>query len=286
MQSRQLKLVHLVTILCLSVFAYSTNSIAGQKNGLLKIYFFDIGQGDAIFIETPNGNQVLIDGGPDNKVLQELAQVMPFYDREIDVVVLTHPHADHVAGLIEVLERYEVKNIVQAKEDYNSPVVPVWQDAVKNEKANEIEAIAGKTIELGNDVVLKIIYPKESLEGQTVKNPNNSSVVMMLDYKNTEIFLVGDIEAKAEKELLNYDIDADILKVGHHGSKTSTTVNFLEKISPQVAFIQVGAKNRYSHPSLEVTQRLEGFGIRYHRTDLDGHMEVITDGETFQVKKY
>ncbi|OGN01449.1 MAG: hypothetical protein A3I26_00985 [Candidatus Yanofskybacteria bacterium RIFCSPLOWO2_02_FULL_43_10] len=286
MQSRQLKLVHLVTILCLSVFAYSTNSIAGQKNGLLKIYFFDIGQGDAIFIETPNGNQVLIDGGPDNKVLQELAQVMPFYDREIDVVVLTHPHADHVAGLIEVLERYEVKNIVQAKEDYNSPVVPVWQDAVKNEKANEIEAIAGKTIELGNDVVLKIIYPKESLEGQTVKNPNNSSVVMMLDYKNTEIFLVGDIEAKAEKELLNDDIDADILKVGHHGSKTSTTVNFLEKISPQVAFIQVGAKNRYSHPSLEVTQRLEGFGIRYHRTDLDGHMEVITDGETFQVKKY
>ena len=286
MQSRQLKLVHLVTILCLSVFAYSTNSIAGQKNGLLKIYFFDIGQGDAIFIETPNGNQVLIDGGPDNKVLQELAQVMPFYDREIDVVVLTHPHADHVAGLIEVLERYEVKNIVQAKEDYNSPVVPVWQDAVKNEKANEIEAIAGKTIELGNDVVLKIIYPKESLEGQTVKNPNNSSVVMMLDYKNTEIFLVGDIEAKAEKELLNDDIDADILKVGHHGSKTSTTVNFLEKISPQVAFIQVGAKNRYSHPSLEVTQRLEGFGIRYHRTDLDGHREVLTDGETFQVKKY
>ena len=93
-------------------------------------------------------------------------------------------------------------------------------------------------------------------------------------------------EAKAEKELLNDDIDADILKVGHHGSKTSTTVNFLEKISPQVAFIQVGAKNRYSHPSLEVTQRLEGFGIRYHRTDLDGHMEVITDGETFQVKKY
>ena len=134
--------------------------------------------------------------------------------------------------------------------------------------------------------MLKIIYPKESLEGQTVKNPNNSSVVMMLDYKNTEIFLVGDIEAKAEKELLNDDIDADILKVGHHGSKTSTTVNFLEKISPQVAFIQVGAKNRYSHPSLEVTQRLEGFGIRYHRTDLDGHMEVITDGETFQVKKY
>src|SRR3990167_854159 len=283
---RKLSIIHLVIILCLSVFTFSTHSIASQKDGLLKIYFFDVGQGDAIFVETPSGNQVLIDGGPDNKVIQELAKVMPFYDHDIDMVVATHPHADHIAGLISVLERYEVKNILQAKEYYNSPVVLTWQDAVQGEGANEIEAIAGKTIELGNDVVLKIIYPRQSLEGQTVKNPNKSSVVMMLDYKNTEIFLVGDIEAKAEKELLNDDIDADILKVGHHGSKTSTTVNFLEKISPQVAFIQVGAKNRYSHPSLEVTQRLEGFGIRYHRTDLDGHMEVITDGETFQVKKY
>ena len=253
---------------------------------MLKVYLLDVGQGDAIFIEAPNGNQVLIDGGPDNKVIQELAKVMPFYDRDIDMVVVTHPHADHVAGLIGVLERYDVKNIVQAKEGYNSPVVPVWQDAVRNEKANEIEAVAGKIIDLGNDVFLKIIYPKESLVGRTVKNPNNSSVVMMLDYKDTEVLLVGDIEAKIEKELLNDDIDADILKVGHHGSKTSTTAGFLEKVSPQVAFIEVGAKNTYGHPSAEVLSRLEKSGIKYYRTDLDGHMEIISDGETIQVKKY
>src|SRR3990167_4135230 len=155
MQSRQLKLAHLVIILCLSVFAFSTYSTAQEKDGLLKVYFFDVGQGDAIFIETPNGNQVLIDGGPDDKVVQELAKVMPFYDREIDMVVATHPHADHIAGLISVLERYDVKNIMQAEEDYNSPVVSAWQDSVKNEKANEIEAIAGKIIELGNGVALK-----------------------------------------------------------------------------------------------------------------------------------
>ncbi|KKS13848.1 MAG: internalization-related competence protein ComEC/Rec2 protein [Candidatus Yanofskybacteria bacterium GW2011_GWA1_41_6] len=286
MQSRQLKLTHLVILLCLSVFAFSTNSTASQKDGLLRMYFLDVGQGDAIFIEAPNGNQILIDGGPDNKVIQELAKVMPFYDHDIDMVIATHPHADHIAGLIEVLERYNVKNVLQAKEDYNSPVVPAWRDAVKNEKTNEIEAIAGKIIELGNGVVLKIIYPEESLEGQTVKNPNNSSVVMMLDYKETEILLVGDIEAKVEKELLDDDIDADILKVGHHGSKTSTTANFLERISPQVAFVEVGSKNKFGHPSPEVIQRLENSGIKYYRTDLDGHMEVLTDGEIFRIKKY
>ena len=286
MQNKRLSLIHLVIILCLSVFSFSTHSIASQKDGLLKVYFLDVGQGDSIFVETPNGNQILIDGGPDNKVIQKLAKVMPFYDHDIDVVIASHPHADHIAGLINVLERYEVKNILQAREGYNSPVVPAWQDAVQGEGANEIEAIAGKIIEFGNGVVLKIIYPKESLEGQTVKNPNNSSVVMVLDYKETEILLVGDIEAKIEKELLSDDISADILKVGHHGSKTSTTVNFLEKVSPQVAFIEVGSKNKFGHPSPEVIQRLENSGIKYYRTDLDGHTEVITDGETFQVKKY
>ena len=286
MQNKRFSLIHLVIILCLSVFSFSTHSIASQKDGLLKVYFLDVGQGDSIFVETPNGNQILIDGGPDNKVIQKLAKVMPFYDHDIDVVIASHPHADHIAGLINVLERYEVKNILQAREGYNSPVVPAWQDAVQGEGANEIEAIAGKIIEFGNGVVLKIIYPKESLEGQTVKNPNNSSVVMVLDYKETEILLVGDIEAKVEKELLNDNIGADILKVGHHGSKTSTTVNFLEKVSPQVAFIEVGSKNKFGHPSPEVIQRLENSGIKYYRTDLDGHTEVITDGETFQVKKY
>jgi len=283
---KQLKLIHLVIVSCLSVFAFSIHSTAQEKDGLLKVYFLEVGQGDAIFIETPNGNQILIDGGPDNKVLQELAKVMPFYDKEIDMVVVTHPHADHVAGLVDVLERYDVKNILEAKENYHSPVVPVWQDAVRNEKAKEIEAIAGKVIELGTDIFLKIIYPKESLAGQTVKNPNNSSVVMMLDYKDTEILLVGDIEAKIEKELLSDDVDADILKVGHHGSKTSTTASFLEKVNPQVAFIQVGAKNTYKHPSPEVLSRLEKSRIKYYRTDLDGHMEIVSDGQSFKTIKY
>src|SRR3989344_4007513 len=138
MQSRQLKLIHLVVLLCLAVFAYSTNSIASQKDGLLRIYFFDVGQGDGLLIISPSGQQVLVDGGPGNKILSKLGEVMPFYDKDIDVVVASHPHADHIVGLMDVLNRYEVRNIIEAKESYSSSEFKAWEEAVKNENANDI----------------------------------------------------------------------------------------------------------------------------------------------------
>ncbi|MEK7121757.1 MAG: ComEC/Rec2 family competence protein [Patescibacteria group bacterium] len=282
---RKLSFIHLIVLLCLSVFAFSTHSTAQEKDGLLKVYFMDVGQGDAIFIETPNGNQVLIDGGPDNKVIQELSKVMPFYDRDIDMIIASHPHADHVAGLIEVLERYDVKNVLQAKEDYNSPVVPVWIEAVRNEGANEIEAISGNVIDLGNGATLTIIHPFISVAGTLLKNPHDAVVVAILKYGALEVMLTGDMEAKVERRLMleGYDLKSDILKVGHHGSKTSTTSEFLSAVAPEVAFIQVGAKNRYGHPSPEVLSRLEKFGIKYYRNDLDGTVKVVSDGQSYQI---
>src|SRR3989344_4938532 len=154
---RKLSLIHLVIILCLSAFASSTHSIASQKDGFLKVYFFDIGQGDSIFIETPNGSRVLIDGGPDNTVLQKLGEVMPFYDKDIDLMILTHPHTDHMVGLINVFERYDVKNIIEAKESYNSGEFKAWREAVRNENANNLEAIAVKEINLGDGVIITIL---------------------------------------------------------------------------------------------------------------------------------
>lgn len=286
MKNRQLKLTHLVMFICLSVLAFSIYSTAQEKDGLLKIYFLDVGQGDAIFIETPSGNQVLIDGGPDNKVIQELAKVMPFYDREIDVVIASHPHADHIAGLIGVLERYDVKNILQAKEDYNSPVVPVWQEAVQSEGANQIEAVSGKIVDLGNGVTLNIIHPLVSVAGTLLKNPHDAVVVATLKYGALEVILTGDMEAKIERRLIleGHALKSDILKVGHHGSKTSTIPEFLSAVSPEVAFIQVG-KNRYGHPTQEVLNRLENFGIKYYRSDLDGNVKVVSDGESYRVIK-
>ncbi|OGN13648.1 MAG: hypothetical protein A3J47_03065 [Candidatus Yanofskybacteria bacterium RIFCSPHIGHO2_02_FULL_43_22] len=282
---KRLKLYHLVILLCLFVFSISTYSTANQKDGLLKIYFFNIGQGDAIFIEAPNGNQVLVDGGPDNAVLQKLGETMPFYDKNIDVVVLTHSDADHVTGLIGVLEKYEIKNIVYSNIVRKSALYDAWRYAVAEEGADIIDPMAGEIMDLGNGVTLTVLHPTESLTGKVLEKTNNDSVVLMLKYGETEILLTGDIEAKAERQIIlnSADLDADILKVAHHGSRTSTIEEFLYEVSPQVAIIQVGAKNRYGHPTPEVLKRLEDYGIRYYRNDTDGDIKVISDGQNYQI---
>ena len=286
MQNRQLSTTHLIILLCLSVFAFSTHSIAQEKDGLLKIYFLDVGQGDSIFIEAPNGNQILVDGGPDNRVLSELAKVMPFYDRDIDVVVASHPHADHIFGLIEVLSRYNIANIVEAKEKYNSPVFKKWEEVVKEEGSNYIEAKSGKIVDLGNEITLTILVPFRSYDGAILKNPHEANVTVLLQYKSFRVLFTGDMEMPVERQLLldGKDISADVLKVGHHGSRTSSGDSFLSSVDPDVAVIQVG-KNSYGHPTREVLSRLENYGIKYYRTDLDGTVKVVSDGENYQIIK-
>jgi len=285
MKLTKLKLTHFVVLLCLAVFAFSTNSIANQKDGLLKVYFFDVGQGDAIFIESPNGNQVLIDGGPDSMVVQKLGKTMPFYDKDIDIIALTHSDADHVTGLIEVLNRYEVGNIVYSNIVRNSALYGAWQNAVVKEGADIVEPVFGKVIDLGNGVTLTILHPAKSLMGKIMEKANNESIVLTLKYGETEILLTGDIETKTERQMIlrGADLDADILKVAHHGSKTSTIEEFLYEVSPRIAVIQVGAKNRYGHPTQEVLKRLDGYGIKYYRTDIHGDVKVVSDGQNFKI---
>src|SRR3989344_734584 len=283
---KRFSIIHLVVFLCLSIFAWTTYSTASQKDGLLKVYFLDVGQGDAMFIEAPNGNQVLIDGGPDGKVLSGLGKVMSFYDRDIDLVALRHPQEDHAAGLIEVLKKYDVKNILWAEGEYNSPIFGAWREAVKEESADEIDAVAGKTIDLGAGAILTILFPAASTAGSFVKNPNDNSVIIMLEYKENRFLFTGDAESATERKLVGMgtDLKADVLKVGHHGSNTSTTEGFLSEIKPQVAVIEVGAKNRYGHPRKEVLGRLEKNGIKYYRTDTDGMVEIVRDGNNFKIK--
>jgi len=287
MQFKKLSLTHIVIFLCLSVFTFSIYSIAREKDGLLKVYFFNVGQGDAIWIEAPNGNQVLIDGGPDNAVLQRLGETMPFYDKNIDMVVATHSDADHITGLIGVLDRYEVENIVYSNIVRKSSLYDAWQEAVEKEGANIIDPVAGKVIDLGNKVTLTILHPAESLDGVAKEKVNNDSVVLTLKYGETQILLTGDIEAKAERQIIlsGADIDADILKVAHHGSKTSTLDEFLYEVSPKVAVIQVGANNRYGHPTQEVLSRLENFGVKLYRTDVDGNIKVTSDGKNYKIER-
>jgi len=270
----------------LSFIAVGTSA---QSDGLLKVYFLNVGQGDSEFIQAPNGNQVLIDGGPDNKVLEELGKVMPFYDRTIDLVILSHPHADHVDGLIEVLKNYKVSKIIENGINFQSPDYEEW-NKVKN-AAEVIPAQAGEIVDLGDGITLNILYPYNIGSGDTVITGAMSSkvhdymVVSKLNYGTESVMFTGDMETKVEDELVNkgVELNAQFLKVGHHGSKTSTSEEFLDVVKPEVAFIEVGKNNIYKFPNSTVLARLENHGIKYYRTDINGTVELSLDGQNYRI---
>ncbi len=257
-----------------------------HADGKLHVYFLDVGQGDAIFVETPSGKQVLVDGGPGNIVLQRLAEVMPLFDKSIDLVVSTHPDADHLSGLVSVLERYGVPKILETGMQCDTSLCGQWQE-VKKEKQPEItDAFLGQEIDVGDGVKFLVFNPTESLSGKFLPKRNNGGIILKLVYGSQSVLLTADVEKPVEEKLVQsgVKIDSDFLKVAHHGSKTSSTENFLKKTSPLLAFIEVGKDNKYGHPTREVLQRLEDFKIPYYRTDMDGTVELVLDGKDYVVK--
>jgi competence protein ComEC len=283
---KKIEFLHVLILVCLVVFAFATTSLASQNDGLLKIYYLDVGQGDAALVVTPSGQQILIDGGPSGAVINKLSGIIPFYDKSLDIVIASHKHSDHISGLMSVLERYEVENIVDTKAEYNTPEVKKWNDLKLLEDSKIIEPIASNYIDLGGGVRMVFLYPEKSLDSLSSKNANNDSIVLLLEYKNFKALFPGDAELKQENAILNkkINIDADILKVGHHGSNTSTSLSWLGAVSPQVAVIEVGAKNTYGHPTKTILSRLENNNVKYYRTDTDGDIDIVSDGNFFKVK--
>ena len=261
---------------------------------LLAVNFFDVGQGDAIFIKSPQGHQILIDGGPGPAILEKLANEMPFYDRSLDLIILTHPEHDHLNGLIEVLKRYKVENILWTGIIRDTAEYQEWKKLIKEEKAEIKIAQAGqKIIYSGSHTkekrgYMEILHPLENLEGQEIKDSNNTSVIAKLIFGQNSFLFTGDAYQSIERELVDreLDIDSDVLKVGHHGSKTSSAEDFIEKVSPAIAVIQCGKNNSYGHPTEEVLRRLEKFGIKILRTDLDGDIKIISDGKNYEISNF
>jgi len=256
-------------------------AIFDQTEGnLLEVIFFDVGQGDSIFIETPQGRQVLIDGGPDKTVLERLNQTMSFYDRSIDLIILTHPDADHITGLVEVLKDYQVGRILTSGIKKETAVYQKWRALIKEKNIPLTIAQAGQKIILQDDIIMKIFWPEQSLIKSMAKNTNNVSIVGRLVYGQSEFLLTGDIEREIEQYLVSRPpaggLESDVLKVPHHGSKTSSSQNFLEAVNPRIAVISVGANNRYKHPHPEVLKRLKNYII--YRTDKNGDIKMVTDG--------
>ncbi|MDD5433320.1 MAG: ComEC/Rec2 family competence protein [Candidatus Pacebacteria bacterium] len=262
-----------------NVFVWQFVFGLASPGGGLKVIFFDIGQGDSIFIETPAKHQILIDGGPSNEAVEKLGKQMPFWDKTIDVVILTHPDYDHLRGLLDVLDNYQVKNILWTGELSEGKTFEAWQEKIEQEGAKIILATAGTKI-IAEQVEMDVLYPME-LPEQDSKNNNNSSIVAKMVYGQTKFLFTGDAEKPAEKEMLlqGQDLFSDVLKVAHHGSKSATSLEFLANVKPEIAVISVGARNTYGHPHQEVLSNLLEFGIKVKRTDQQGDISLFSNGQ-------
>lgn len=267
----------LAILLMVAVFVWSQVLAQAPSAEIVKIDFLDVGQGSAILVSAPNSNQVLIDGGPSDVVLAKLGEALPVFDKKIELLILTHPDADHLSGLIEVLKRYEVEKILESGISDSSAEYRAWNDLIAAKDIPVVFAQAGQIVKIADNLAIKILYPLGKINGQEFKNTNATSLVGKIIYGQNLVLFTGDAEEQTEKPLLllGADLQADILAVGHHGSKTSTSAEFLAAVKPQIAVIQVGLKNRYGHPTQEVLDRLKGTDIR--RTDLDKNVEFECD---------
>lgn len=252
----------------------------------LEVDFLDIGQGDAMLIKAPEGQNILIDGGPDSKIIDCLSDELPWWDRTIDLMILTHPHDDHVSGLIEVLKRYEVKKIAYTGVPHNSPSFLEWLKTIKEKNISLIIIDREQKITLGPDCFLEFLYPNQAIFGKKAVNLNNTSIINKLTYKHNKFLFTGDAEIELENILLNnnFDLKADVLKIGHHGSDTSSSEKFLKAVDPKFGIIEVGKNNKFNHPSLRVLKRLERMNIKTYRTDMDGTIRILSDGRNLSIK--
>jgi competence protein ComEC len=255
----------------------------------LHVFFLDVGQGDAILIRTPSHHHILIDGGPSPEAITtELGSRLPFWSRTIDLVVLTHPHNDHIAGLVEVLRRYEVKQVLEGGMECDSPAYSEWLKLIEDKGIKRTIARAGQRIELGAGIWLDILHPPPDLLQGTDSDIDNNGIVLRLVYGEISFLLTADIYQEGEQCLLGQgvELESTVLKVAHHGADTSSSPSFLDAVSPQLAVISVGEDNLYGLPDQEVRDRLEQrLGQdRVYLTSERGTIELISDGHKLWLK--
>ena len=275
------RLIVLTMLLIVAVLSWSPLQSSGDGScDCLVVSFLDVGQGDAVLIQTPDGYEMLIDGGRDSSVLRELSKRRSFFDRSIDVVVSTHPDLDHIAGLVDVLKRYQVGTIIMTTNEGDSGAAQAFSAAAPNEDAQIVLADAGQTIVLGAHVVVQIFAPTGD---ESKLESNTASIVTRVVYGDTSFMLTGDAPMEIEDYLVRTygrQLDSDVLKLGHHGSKTSTSDLWLDTITPQYAVVSAGIDNRYGHPHQDVMQKVFKRNIETSHTGTDGTVVFQSDGKT------
>jgi len=253
-----------------------------RPDGKLHLVFCDVGQGDAIFLTTPSGKQLLVDGGPNDQVLSCLSHHMLFWDRDLDLVALTHPQSDHLTGLISVLERFKVENLLTSGVENNTEQFKTWKNEIANPKIVKTIAQRGQKINLGDKVTAQVVWPAEG----TGDDLNKSSVVLKISLDDFCAYLTGDVDQEVEDGLVSLGglEKCLVLKVAHHGSKTALSDSFISAVSPKIAVISVGEKNSFGHPTKEVLEELERKDARIFRTDKEREVEIVTDGKSYKIK--
>ena len=257
-------------------------------SGTLKVVFADVGQGDMTVITTPGGHRIVVDGGPDGvQAAGVLDNETPFWDRNVDLVVLTHPHADHVSGLTEIARRYRIERILERRQDFESAEYADWTKLAQATDAEILQAMPGMSLSFDDGVHVQVLGPPDPLLAGTDSDVDNGSVVVKVVYGTVEFLITGDLFHEGESWILRsaQPIASDVLKVGHHGSRTSTSVEFLRAVDPAAAVISVAGDNRFGHPAPSVVERLLGVvqDSQLFLTSEQGSVTFQTDGSTLRV---
>jgi competence protein ComEC len=274
----QKKIIVVMSLLAMSSFGIYINFYTETPGDFLRVTFLNIGQGDAIFVETPDNIQLLIDGGPDASVIRELSQVMPWYDRTIDMVIGTHPDKDHIGGLIDVFARYAVATVVTTENRGETLVATTYRQSLDDEGVHQYMARSGQVFQLGDSVTLTILSPAAD---PSLLESNTASIVAKLQYGDVGFMLTGDAPIGIEEYLVRTygkTLESEVLKLGHHGSKTSTSRVFLSAVAPEYAVVSAGRDNSYGHPHAEVVASVIDFGSQLKETK-NGRVTFVSDGK-------
>ncbi len=250
-----------------------------SDQGILRVVFLNVGQGDAIFIESPTHGQMLIDSGPDNTVIRELGKVLPWYDRSIDVIMITNPDKDHIAGFIPVLRRYDVQKVIRPDTLNDTEINRAVGISIDKEGVQNIIAKRGQIIDLGGGALVYILFPDRGVDGL---DSNTGSIIAKLVYGNTSVMLTGDAPNNALEYITWLDgdlLESSVLKAGHHGSRTSASEIFIKAVRPQYAVISAGKNNSYKHPHKETLDLFAQEKIPVLGTYDHGTITMESDGE-------
>jgi competence protein ComEC len=277
MKKSNIKRLLQATLLSVLIIAVSATASASEN---LSVHFLDVGQGDSIFLQFNNKN-VLIDAGD-----QDSGQTVESYLRShgvtsLDLLVATHPHEDHIGGLITILNDIPIKQVLDSGQTHTTQTFENYLNLIDQKNILFNIAERGQTIDLDPAIKIEVLSPPATLFAGDL---NQNSVVLKVTYNKVSFLLAGDAGFQAEDSMAaGYDLKSTVLKVGHHGSSSSTGTSFLSEVRPEVAVIEVGATNSYGHPTSKTLSALQNTGTKVYRTDLDGNIVITTDGQSYSV---